>query len=128
MPHIESILETIPVGHTAGAEHLSASLTRTASAHLQQTPGRPSAPRRQLRLLWRAHLPLLGVTPRQPGLGHQPHKFWAVFVFIQQLRGSQTFWSQNSWMLFLCRLHLQTLTMFENKTRKRFKYLCVQTF
>lgn len=93
------------------------------SKHLQASP-----PRRQPGPLWRAHLPPLEVTPQQPGLGHPPHKSCAVSVFIQQLGGSQTFWSQNSWMLFLCRLHLKILTVFENKTRKRFKYLCVQTF
>lgn len=39
MPRVKSILETVPVDHTAGAEeHLSASLTLTALTHLQQTP------------------------------------------------------------------------------------------
>ena len=93
------------------------------SKHLQASP-----PRRQPGPLWRAHLPPLEVTPQQPGLGHSPHKSCAVSVFIQELGGSQTFWSQNSWMLFFCRLHLQIITVFENKTRKRFKCLCVQTF
>ena len=66
--------------------------------------------------------------PNNLGLGLPPHKSCAVFVFTQQLRGSQTFWSQNSQVLFLCRLQLQILTMFENKTGSRFKHLCVQTF
>lgn len=50
VPHVKSILETIQVDHTAGPEeHLSASLTLTASTHLKRTPGRPSPPQSEPR-------------------------------------------------------------------------------
>ena len=64
-------------------------------------------------LLWRAHLPLQGVTPQQPRAGPPT---------------PQVLCSVRLHPAALCRLQLQILTMFENKTGSRFKHLCVQTF
>lgn len=99
--------------NTAGAEHLSASLTRQTGSSAANT-WQAVCPRRQLRLLWRAHLPLLlGVTLDNLGWPPAPQVLGGVHLYPAAQRFSNFLVSEL--LDALCRLHLQTLTMFENR-------------